>query len=131
MANKLVDATQLDADLTSIADAIRESGGLSRNLTFPGDFVTAIENIPGGGATLIEKNITQNGTYVASLDNADGYSQVAVNVSGGSSEFHKPQVYFYDYDGTLLYTYTREEFLALSSLPANPDHSTEGLTAQG
>lgn len=42
----------------------------------------------GGGSntpapTLITKNITQNGTYNASDDNADGYSSVSVNVSGG------------------------------------------------
>lgn len=32
--------------------------------------------------TLITKSITANGTYNASSDNADGYSQVSVNVSG-------------------------------------------------
>lgn len=32
-------------------------------------------------ATLIEKNITANGTYNASADDADGYSSVNVNVS--------------------------------------------------
>ena len=37
----------------------------------------------GGGATLITKSITANGTYNASSDNADGYSSVTVNVSGG------------------------------------------------
>ena len=34
----------------------------------------------GGGATLITKAITANGTYDASDDNADGYSEVTVNV---------------------------------------------------
>lgn len=38
-------------------------------------------------ATLISKTITQNGTYNASSDNADGYSSVIVNVSGGSNNF--------------------------------------------
>ena len=33
--------------------------------------------------TLITKTITQNGTYDAEDDNADGYSSVTVNVSGG------------------------------------------------
>ena len=33
--------------------------------------------------TLITKTITANGTYNASSDNADGYSSVTVNVSGG------------------------------------------------
>lgn len=42
----------------------------------------------GGGSTIIPKpdTITQNGTYYASSDNADGYSQVTVNVSGGSAK---------------------------------------------
>lgn len=39
--------------------------------------------VPTGSATLITKNITANGTYNASSDNADGYSSVTVNVSGG------------------------------------------------
>jgi hypothetical protein len=43
-------------------------------------------NVSGSTATLITKNITQNGTYNASSDNADGYSQVVVNVSGGGGD---------------------------------------------
>ena len=39
--------------------------------------------IAGGNASLITKTITANGTYNASSDNADGYSSVTVNVSGG------------------------------------------------
>lgn len=39
----------------------------------------------GGGhePILIKKNISENGTYLASLDGADGYSQVMVAVSQG------------------------------------------------
>lgn len=40
----------------------------------------------GGGATLITKTITTNGTYNAEDDDADGYSSVTVNVSGGSGK---------------------------------------------
>ena len=36
----------------------------------------------GGTPTLITKTITENGTYSASDDNADGYSQVTVAVEG-------------------------------------------------
>ena len=40
-------------------------------------------NVEGGGsATLITKNITENGEYLASSDNADGYKSVTVNVTG-------------------------------------------------
>ena len=38
-------------------------------------------------------------------------------------------VNFYDYDGTLVATYTAEEFMKLSEMPANPTH--EGLVAEG
>ena len=86
--------------------------------------------------TLITKSITANGTYDASNDNADGYSEVTVNVSGGGGGGNVPAVVdedkpvrFYDYDGTLLYSYTPTEFANLSALPANPSHT--GLTAQG
>lgn len=44
----LVDSTQLDADLTSVANAIRTKGGTSAQLAFPADFVQAIGAISGG-----------------------------------------------------------------------------------
>lgn len=40
-------------------------------------------------------------------------------------------VIFIDYDGTVLYGYSAEEFLALTEMPANPDHTSEGLVSQG
>lgn len=47
--DKLVDSTQLDADLTSIANAIRTKGGTSAQLAFPQGFVDAVEAIETGG----------------------------------------------------------------------------------
>lgn len=47
--DKLVDSTQLDADLTSVANAIRTKGGTSAQLAFPAEFVQAIADIPTGG----------------------------------------------------------------------------------
>lgn len=38
-------------------------------------------------------------------------------------------VIFYDYDGTIRYSYSVDEFLALTTMPPNPKH--EGLTSQG
>lgn len=38
---------------------------------------------------------------------------------------------FFDYDGTLLYSYSDEELDALTSLPAGRDHTEEGLIFQG
>ena len=52
--DKLVDSTQLDTDLTSVANAIRAKGGTQGQLAFPSGFVTAIQNIPSvGGAGAI------------------------------------------------------------------------------
>lgn len=47
--DKLVDSTQLDADLASVAGAIRTKGGTSAQLQFPAGFVSAVEAIPTGG----------------------------------------------------------------------------------
>lgn len=52
MAVELVDATQLDSDLTDIADAIRLKGGTSASLAFPAGFVQAIGDIPTGGSSV-------------------------------------------------------------------------------
>ena len=54
--DKLVDSTQLDADLTSVANALRTKGGTSASLAFPADFVTAIGNIQTGGGGRPEAN---------------------------------------------------------------------------
>lgn len=49
--DKLVDSTQLDADLTSVANAIRTKGGTSAQLAFPSEFVSAIAAIPSVGTS--------------------------------------------------------------------------------
>ena len=49
MAIEYVDSTQLDTDLTSVADAIRAKSGGSSQLAFPAGFVSEIGNIPSGG----------------------------------------------------------------------------------
>lgn len=49
--DKVVDSQQLDADLISVANAIRTRGGTSAQLAFPADFVSAVQAIPAGGDT--------------------------------------------------------------------------------
>ena len=85
--DKLVDSSQLDANLSLIADAIREKGGTSGRFSFPSGFVSAVSNI--------------------------------------STEMK--DVNFIDYDGTLLYSYTAEEFANLETMPEIPTH--EDLSA--
>lgn len=76
-----------ESHLEDIADAIRGKLGVQTTYT-PGQMAGAIESIPtGGSAVLVTKTITENGTYDASDDDADGYSEVTVNVSGSSSAY--------------------------------------------
>lgn len=50
MANyKVVNADQLDADLESVANAIRSKGGTAEELAFPDGFISAVENMETGG----------------------------------------------------------------------------------
>lgn len=92
----VVNKTQLDADMTSVADTIRTKGGTSEKLSWPDGYNAAIEAIQTGG--------------------------------GAPVEVEEKDVNFYDYDGTLLYSYTLAEAQALTELPPGPEH--EGLTFQ-
>ena len=93
-----------------------------------GDVGEIVEEVLVGPPTLIEKTITENGTYAAEDDDADGYSSVTVNVSGGGGSSGN-DVIFYDYDGSVVASYSAADFANLSAMPANPTHT--GLTAQG
>lgn len=84
--DKLVDSAQLDADLASVASAIRSKGGTSAQLAFPAGFVAAVNAIPTGGggmniqayhgmdyktatsltATAVKLKIAKAGTYKVS-----------------------------------------------------------------
>lgn len=55
--DKLVDSTQLDADLTSVANAIRAKGGTSADLAFPADFVSAVQAIPSVSSERLAKDL--------------------------------------------------------------------------
>lgn len=60
MAIEYVDSTQLDSDLTSVANAIRAKSGGSSQLAFPAGFVSEIGNIPSGGGMAIDwANVTE------------------------------------------------------------------------
>ena len=77
--------SEIDRIITAVGNAyskVSEKGGTVPASQTVSNLATAIESIPSGG-TLITKTITQNGTYNASADNADGYSQVTVNVASG------------------------------------------------
>jgi hypothetical protein len=70
-----------------------------------------------GGTIPSDKNTNNLSTAISSIP------------SGGGDVVIEKDVNFYDYDGTLVDSYTNSEFANLSELPNNPTH--EGLTAQG
>lgn len=88
--DKLVDSTQLDSDLASVANAIRTKGGTSAQLAFPAGFVSAIGDIPSGGG----------GSDRPEADDND--------------------VILIDFDGRILYSYSAAEFALLDALPTIP-----------
>lgn len=63
----------------------------------------------------------------SAIQASDFDTEIANITTGG--DYLKNDVTFFDYDGTVLYSYNKNDFLALSALPENPSH--EGLTAQG
>ena len=113
-------AEDLNAELTEQESLIEQLGTILDNIVIPDEPV--IEPL----------EVTENGTYTAP-DGVDGYAPVVVNVptsgGGGGASVTKKDVNFYDYDGTLLHSYTVAEAQALTELPALPEQS--GLICQG
>ena len=92
--DKLVDSAQLDADLTTVANAIRTRGGTSDTLSFPSGMASAVLAIPSEGG------------------------------GGGTTGFVYPKdINFYDYDGVLLESWTLAELQTKTALPDYPTHA--------
>ena len=70
---------------------------------------------------------TKKGTQ-ATINAADFDTEIASIPSGGGGATTEKAVNFYDYDGTLVNSYTKTEFLALAEMPEAPTHT--GLTFQ-
>lgn len=87
--DKLVDSTQLDNNLTSVANAIRAKSGGTGQLAFPAGFVSEIGNISGGGITPTgtkEITISKNGTITEDVTNYAS-AAITVNVPSQAAEF--------------------------------------------
>ena len=89
---------------------------------------------------MADVSITYNNSEIATLNDT---GSVQLNTSGAVCtdnilvDYTKPaggasdDVLFIDYDGTVLHQYSKADFLALTEMPANPDHTADGLSAQG
>jgi len=112
----MTDYIATDTELTAVADAIRSKGGTSASLEWPSGFSSAIAAIPTSGDVPTGTiSITANGTYnVAQYASAD----VSVGAAGSTSD----PIRFFDYDGTLVASYSSVP----ESLPSVPTHA--GLT---
>ena len=58
--DKVIDSSALDANLASIAEAIRTKGGTTDQLVFPAGFISAIEAIEAGGSKFVAGSFTPN-----------------------------------------------------------------------
>lgn len=76
----------------------------------------------------IVEALTEKGVDATGHGYEDFAHDIAAIQAGGSMSADGA-VRFFDYDGTVLHTYTAEEFAELTQMPGNPEH--EGLTAQG
>ena len=85
-----------------------------------------------GTKAAIKDAIRQKGVTVTEEDPFRSYADKIGLIEGGGQHevsIGEPDVIFYDYDGSIAYSYTKEEALALTVMPDQPQH--DGLTRQG
>ncbi|WP_407384980.1 leucine-rich repeat protein [Ruminococcus sp.] len=100
----------------SIADKIAEADAERQRIA--NNIEVAYNVARSKGATMPQ---AQNSANLAATINS---------ISGGQQVNKEDKdVNFFDYDGTVLYTYTAEKFYALTELPSLPQH--DGLVANG
>lgn len=143
-----MDYKVVDAELTSIADAIRIKGGTSSQLTFPNGFITAVQNIPtGGGGSMQTKTKAYTPSETAQSETVspdsgyDGLSSVSVSVGAIDSNYVGTGIARRDDDdmsGTVdnpyyvvsaqsgYYPSSAEFTLPLMTLPSTADSSISG-----
>lgn len=102
--DKLVDSTQLNTDLTSVANAIRAKSGGSSQLAFPSGFVSEIGNIPSGETVYVAPyyGIQYTENVETPADATYGWTGSAFRNATHLKSFiaHKGPVNGYQYGGT-------------------------------
>ena len=78
----------------------------------------------------LKTSIESKGVTVPASAKLDDYSDYVDSIqTGGGGGSASDAVRFFDYDGTILYSYSASDFAALTAMPSNPTHT--GLTSQG
>lgn len=79
----------------------------------------------------LKTSIENKGVTVPASAKLDDYADYvdSIQTGGGGGGSATDPVRFIDYDGTILYSYSAEDFANLTEMPANPTHT--GLTSQG
>ena len=117
IAEKLVKLNQIKADLKTQIEAKGVTVGTADFEDYPG----LVEDIPSGdGGTLTTKSITQNGTYSAQDDNADGYSEVTVNV---------PPTLFRKLIDKSITTVAADDLAGVTNIGTHAFHNCQSLTS--
>ena len=77
--------------------------------------------------------IREKGGTSEQLEFPDGFTEAIANIEtgGGGEPVRSNDVNFVDYDGTIIYSYSKTDFLSLTALPENPNHESEGLVSKG
>lgn len=90
------------------------------------DIILAKKLSGGGGSSVTVESLNADfdGTYTA----PEGKAYSPVTVKAGEDLAVPKDVNFFDYDGRLLYSYTKQEWANVTALPSLPSH--DGLTAQ-
>ena len=95
MAEYLTNTT----DLTSVANAIREKGGTTALLTYPDEFISAIQAISSGGEFVIEhgtkvfaEDVVLKNTPLVIQHSVNKYPFLFVGISGCDGQFYPYQV---------------------------------------
>ena len=118
--------TNVNPDLESKSVTITSNGTSTVTPTAGKDGLSSVEITTNVTPPLESKTIefTENGTTIITpTEGKYGLSSVEVTVNTPYVPDLEKDVNFFDYDGTLLYAYTKSEFLALESLPAVPTHN--------
>lgn len=121
--DKAVDSAQLNADLTTVADAIRTKGGTDAQLAFPAGFVSAVQAIEGApdlnivvtavknaavtatkGTESVSGTAGSNGVCTLTVPSAGTWTVTATSPSGGTAS--TTCVVGFDYALTIPFTFT-------------------------